>query len=282
MKRIAVFAILCMLLPAVTAGPGVAAGDRGSVSYGRFLADLVDAYENGTDASRIDQDVEALGDACARSIAEHWKKVYLNKDYQMFLYGRDDPSVLPITGSHAFVVLGYELENGEMTEELKGRCRAAAAAAKAFPDSVLVCSGGATGKHNPERHTEAGLMKEYLSNVCGIDESRIHTDERALSTDENAVNTMEILRRLGIETMTIVTSSYHQRWGQVLYHAAAVRYREKYQYSVEIIGNYSYDTAPSNPLFLQDARYAVYQLGKILRLSQAQMNLLPQVDRTRR
>ena len=44
----------------------------------------------------------------------------------------------------------------------------AAIAARVFPDSILVCSGGATGDNNPERHTEAGLMKQYLAGTCGI------------------------------------------------------------------------------------------------------------------
>lgn len=57
-----------------------------------------------------------------------------------------------------------------MTEDLIGRCGAAAATARAFPDSVLVCSGGAAGGSNPEKHTEAGMMKAYLSEQCGLGE----------------------------------------------------------------------------------------------------------------
>ena len=67
----------------------------------------------------------------------------------------------------------YLLPDGEMTEELVGRCKAAAAAAKAFPDSIIVCTGGATGANNPDGHTEAGLMKEYLVKRCGISRKRI-------------------------------------------------------------------------------------------------------------
>ena len=107
-------------------------------------------------------------------------------------------------------------------------------------------------------------MKKYLVNQCGIAEERIFTDKKAMTTAENAVNTLAILRKQGVETMTIVTSSYHQRWGQVLYNAMAARYRQVYGYSVEIIGNYCYDIAPSNPMFLADASIALSQLKKIL------------------
>lgn len=74
---------------------------------------------------------------------------YLDASWPVLLYGTDDPSLLPVSGKHAFVVLGLQLADGEMTDELKARCDAAAAAAKAFPESVLVCSGGATGKTIP-------------------------------------------------------------------------------------------------------------------------------------
>jgi hypothetical protein len=70
----------------------------------------------------------------------------------------------------AFLILGCRLENCTMTEDLIGRCGAAAAVALAFPDSVLVCSGGAAGGSSPEKHTEAGMMKAYLSEQCGIGE----------------------------------------------------------------------------------------------------------------
>lgn len=45
-------------------------------------------------------------------------------------------SGIPDTSSHAFIVLGYELKDGEMTDELKGRCKAAAAAAKMYLNTM--------------------------------------------------------------------------------------------------------------------------------------------------
>ncbi len=235
-----------------------------AVTYDSFLADLKDVYENAGDPSRIDADVEALQDPVAAAIAAHWKEVYLDPDYPLYLWGRDDPGQLPITGRHAFAVLGYQLTDGAMTDELVQRCDAAAAAAKAFPNSILVCTGGATGSNNPMGHTEAGLMRDHLVRA-GIAAERIFIDERAMTTAENAVNTLRILQEQGIETLTLVTSGYHQRWAQVLYNAMAAIYLEKTGYSVRIVGNFSCDIAPRSS-FRQSHRIALSQLGSILNL----------------
>ena len=270
--RKALAALLVLALACLGALPaGAEPAEAETASYGTLLLDMLASYES---QQRLDVDAALLDDDVACAIAEHWKKVYLDPDYHLFLYGTDDPGAMPISGRHAFVVLGYELKDGEMTEELRGRCDAAVAAALAWPDSILVCSGGATGKNNPDGHTEAGLMKEYLV-ACGIEPERVFTDERAMTTAENAINTFEILREQGIETMTIVTSSYHQRWGQVLYNALCAQYQKERGYSARIIGNYCYDTEPSNEVFLNDAQIAIRQLGGILGLSEEEMALLP-------
>ena len=264
--------VLCLLLMCATAN-----AEAPEVTYGNLLADMLEAYDNPSDEAieRINLDEAALDEDVANSIAGHWKKVYLAPDYKLFLYGKDDPAKLDIHGAHAIVVLGFELKDGEMTDELKGRCDAAAELARSFPDSILVCSGGATGKNNPEGHTEAGLMKAYLVEKCGIDADRIHIDEKAMTTAENAVNTFAILKDHGIETMTIVTSSYHQKRGQTLYNALAALYRQEHGYSAEIIGNYCYDIEPASDHLRDDAGIAIVQLANILQLPEAQMALLP-------
>ena len=210
--------------------------------------------------------------AVANRIAGHWKDVYLNPEYRQCAFREDSYANeligegVPNSSRHAFVVLGYELMNGEMTDELKGRCNAAAAAARTFPETILVCSGGATGPNNPDRHTEAGMMKDYLVHVCGIDASRVFTDETAMTTADNAVNSLAIMQNEGVRSMTIVTSSYHQRWGQVLYNAVSALYEQEFGYAPMIIANYCYDTPPENAAYLQDARIAVSQLRGILGL----------------
>ncbi len=245
------------------------------VTFASFLYDLVDIYENGGDPRRIDADAEELGDDLAHAVAAHWKRVYLDGDYRLLMYGDDDPAEIPVTGPHAIVILGYELKNGNMQPELMGRCDAAAAMAAAFPDSVLVCSGGATGKNNPRGNTEAGRMRNYLRDKCGVDPGRIYTDTRARDTVSNALNTLEILEKLGISSMTLVTSSYHQRWGQVIYNAAAVLYAMDHGWSVEIVGNFCYDIEPSVPAYYWDARIAVRQLGSMVGLPDSEMEKLP-------
>ena len=153
-----------------------------------------------------------------------------------------------------------------MTEELMGRCDAAAAVARSFPEAILVCSGGPTGANNPDRHTEAGLMKAYLVERCGVDAGRVFTDERAMTTVDNAVNTFAILEERAIETMTIVTSAYHQRRGQAIYNAVAALRARASGYRPEIVANYCLDIQPANERLLDDADITIRQLGEVLGL----------------
>lgn len=258
-------------------------------NYVTLLADLVRAYETPAedDARRIAADLEAIRETdprdydIAKAIAGHWTKVYLDPDYPICLYhgGGTAPELagagIPDSRRHAIVVLGYELRDGDMQPELKGRCEAAAAMARSYPQTILVCSGGATGANNPEGHTEAGLMKQYLTEVCGIEASRIYIDERAMTTADNALNTMAILMENGVRSMTIVTSAYHQRWGQSLYHLVAEQYRREYGYGVEIIGNYCYDIEPSASIYAFDDRIAAQQMAGILGIPREETGALP-------
>jgi len=84
---------------------------------------------------------------------------------------------------------------------------------------------------------------------------------------DNAVNTFAILQKQGVRTMTIVTSSYHQRRGQVIYNAVAALYRQLYGYSPEIAENYCLDIEPANEKLRNDASTAISQLSAILGLS---------------
>ena len=233
-----------------------------TVDYSVLISDLSAAKEA---ASRIDADLEALkDDEMAAFIAAKWQELFMEPGYRVYVLGKDSPAELQITGSHAFVVLGYELENGEMTEELKERCEAAAAAWREFPDSILVCSGGATGDNNPEYHTEAGLMKQYLSETCGIPEDSIFTDERAMTTLDNATNTFEILKEQWIEEITLVTSTYHQRWANILYAVLAEHVRETEGRNISIVGNFSCERQAPGSLAGREARIAAMQLQEMM------------------
>ena len=233
-----------------------------TVDIGTLLMDLATEQEA---RDMVAADLKALKDhEWAGFIAEKWNAIYSNPDYPVYINGRDDPAALSVSGKHAFVVLGFELENGEMRDELKARCDAAAAAAKAFPASILVCSGGATGDNNPSGHTEAGLMKEYLVQQCGIAPERVHIDESAMTTLDNAVNTFEILKSQGIDTITIVTSSYHQRRANILYETLAEVLRKTEGISITVAGNFSCEARASEELEKFDARIAAVQLSEML------------------
>lgn len=227
-----------------------------------LLTDLASEQEV---RNQVTADMKALEDnELAAFIVEKWNEIYFNPDYRLYIDGKDDPKALPISGKHAFVVLGFELKNGEMLDELKARCEAAATAAKTYPSSILVCSGGATGENNPEGHTEAGLMKEYLVQNCGIAPERVYIDESAMTTLDNAVNTFTILKSQGVDTITIVTSSYHQRRANILYETLAEILRKTEGVSITVAGNYSCEAQTSKELEKYDARIAAMQLSEML------------------
>ncbi len=251
---------VCQGAPAENPGHGKAPKEKRTVDQEVFFNDLADAREA---YGRIDEDVLEMDDELLAAIAEIWKEAYLVPDYEIMVNGTDDPAGLPITGKHAFVVLGYALENGEMTDELKDRCKAAAAAAKVFPESILVCSGGATGGNNPEGHTEAGRMKDFLTEQCGIAADRIFTDEQAKDTVQNALNTFEILKDQRIEEITLVTSDYHLRRASVLYAALAEFVRETENISVALKGGFCCRTETSNGAD-REARIASRQLSQMV------------------
>ena len=206
----------------------------------------------------------------AQAIVDHWFANVLDEDYPMYIYrGGETASELAEIGmdfgeKHAFVVMGFRLENGRPAEELEGRCEAAAAAARAFPDAILVCTGGVTGTGNPEGHSEAGEMKKYLSERCGIDADRIFTDPDAMDTPENAVNTVRILQEQGVDTYTIVTSDYHQLWSQVLFNAVAAMSEKETGHPLRLVGNYNY---PAQPKTRRTAKcpLAINQLRALMR-----------------
>ena len=265
MKKL-IFILVCLSLCLPSAWAEQAAPD-----YADLIVGMVTAYQQPSEEAegRLDAIADQLG-GVARRIVSHWKTVWLDPGYKLYLDGTDDPAGLPVTGRHAFVVLGYQLKDGEMTWELRGRCDAAAAAAQAFPDSILVCSGGATGENNPDGHTEAGLMKAYLAERRGIDPARIFIDERAMTTEGNALNTMAILQAQGVETITIVTSTYHQRRAGTLYNAVAALYERDQGYSVRIVGNYCFPVAADQGTQMMELPITVSQLTSILRLPQDQ------------
>ena len=245
-----------------------------------YLLHLLEAYTSKDEGvsydDQLQDDLEAIravsedNFTMALKIGDIWDEVFMDDDYELYIYGQDDPAQIGIGGGsdHAIVVLGYELMNGQMQDELKGRCDAAAALAEALPDSIIICSGGATGPNNREGNTEAGLMRDYLTEECGIDPARIYIDEDALTTAENAVNSFSIMRANDIHCMTIVTSVYHMRWGQADYQTLAYIYSQDMDYDIGSVANFCYDVEPSVDMYRYGAHFAVWQIASIIGLSE--------------
>lgn len=282
--------LLLMLLPGNAAAVGgYAVQEENRADVGALLVQLVLACET-PDEAHWQRAQEALARIRQRSeidytivsaVAEHWRDTYLNSAYRLYLHGEAEAiAQLEMAGArdsgdHALIILGFELHHGEMAPELVGRCNAAAALAKALPHTILVCSGGATGSHNKQQHTEAGLMKEYLIGQCGIDASRIYIDEQAVDTADNALNTFVILQKRNVKTMTIVTSSYHQLWGEAVYHAVGEVYKAMHGYAVEIVGNYCYQIETDESL-RHDDRIAAKQIADVLGVPRTALQGLPE------
>lgn len=236
----------------------------------RLIGDLYRAFFVTFEEAQemIDRDLEALDyDPLLTAVAGHWEDVFLDPDYVIYDAEKCDPSVLEIEepAKHAFVIMGLCLKNGEMEEELKLRCQAAARVARAWPDAILVCTGGKSGVKNRGNHTEAGLMRDYLVETCGISPSRIYTDTVSRATNQNVTNTMRILLEQGIRSMTVVTSVYHQRWATVLFWTAIEKNRlAEDPVEMEIIGNWTIEVKPPSGYNDLNGLIASVQVGRLL------------------
>ena len=275
--------------PEVFDEPAIDAANHGN--FITLLGDLVWAYETpaDTDDETIDQDLAAIREVSeadyelATLITDNWRQVFLDPSYTLYYYQGEDnaPEVagagIPNSASHAIVILGYELSNGAMQDELVGRLETAASLAHAYPETIIVCSGGVTGPNNTAGNTEAGLMRDYLVEECGIDAARIFTDERALTTADNAANTFAMLRANDVHSITIVTSSYHMRWGQAVYNVVAALYESRIDYNIESIANYCYDTEPAYDYYARGDRFAARQIAELLGISESSIQSLPSV-----
>ncbi len=229
-----------------------------------LLEELLDALTDPEPDSRdeIQEELLKLDSQVYDLLAACWTELFLEPDYHLNLHGKDDPATLPVTGSHAFVVLGYQLQNNQMADELKGRCDAAAAAAKAFPDSVIICTGGSTG--SDESITEAGLMKQYLTDVHGIAPERVFAEEEARSTAENALYSFGLMMLLNRDSYTIITSDYHQRRAIMLFETTSALMEESVAFSATLISNYCYDTGSDQEKLMREAKTTIRQLDSVL------------------
>ena len=174
-----------------------------------------------------------------QEIIDYWEYI----DDYMPLYPRIAPDGLPSTSDHAFVVLGYQLNSdGSLKPEAIGRCDVAYESAMKYPNALIFVTGGGTASGN-KTATEGGQMKEYLVNVKGLDENRIITETKAMDTIQNAEYTILELIEKKIKTITVITSDYHIRRGNILFKGEALLKAESLGVApIQVIENAVYET----------------------------------------
>lgn len=151
------------------------------------------------------------------------------------------PDDLPNDDTMALTVLGFELnDDGTMQDELIGRLTVALACAKQYPNAYVICTGGGTAKDNPNV-TEGGLMGEWMLEH-GLDKDRLIIEDKSHTTAENASNSYDILLRSypQVNSIVLISSSYHIAWGSLLFEAAFMRSAsEKQTPEIHVISNCS-------------------------------------------
>ncbi|OUM58966.1 hypothetical protein PIROE2DRAFT_15627 [Piromyces sp. E2] len=157
-----------------------------------------------------------------KEIIDYWSYI----DNKMKLYNDSPSNNLPKTHNHGFVVLGYKLnDDGSLIEEAIERCNVAYESAIKYPNSKIYLAGGPTANNNTYV-TEAGQMKDYLVKV-----------------KENALNTLPQLYENNIKTITLVTSDYHIRRGNIIFKYVSLKIgRQLGKEPIEILENVVWET----------------------------------------
>ena len=267
--------ILLLFAPAAHADPYLFES-RSISCFSRIIELLREENTRPTDnlRRRIEAELENIRNcgapeyAIALAIMDCWDNVAMNDEYRLWIWqggetaGELGDSGIENSASHAFIVMGYELSGGRMRDELKLRCDAAAAAARSYPETFIVCTGGETGPNNRNHRTEADVIRKYLADECGIAADRLLTEDESRNTAGNAVNVFRLLKQNGIRSVTIITSGYHQRWCQLLFRPMAEIYRQLEDYNVDIIANFN--VVGEKGLSIQNERKsALSQLSQI-------------------
>jgi hypothetical protein len=157
--------------------------------------------------------------------AAFWRTVFAYWFYavtDMPKNNTDFPADLP-DEQLCIVVLGYRLQpSGAMEPELKGRLELALRAAEAYPEAMVLCTGGGTATDAPGV-TEAHQMVRWLKDN-GLDPDRIITESKSYHTIQNAQLTFEILSRdhPHITDIILVTSDYHLPRSSTLFYTQSL------------------------------------------------------------
>lgn len=144
------------------------------------------------------------------------------------------PDGLPTDDKHAFVVLGFALnDDGTMRDELIGRLEVALRSAEKYPNSYVLVTGGV----EKNGWTEGDRMHDWLVNH-GLPEDRIIVENESSTTVENAANSFEILYNdYDIATFSMITSQYHLKRGSIFYYTMSqLKAKELGEAPIEFIG----------------------------------------------
>ena len=115
-------------------------------------------------------------------------------------------TAVPPEGLEYVIVLGAGLKGDQPTNTLRARIIKGAEYMKANPDTYLIASGG-QGADEPI--SEAECIRRQLTEVYGIDNSRILIEDRSTSTIENLKYSLEIIGDTDVST-GIITNSFHE------------------------------------------------------------------------
>ncbi|MCH4009117.1 ElyC/SanA/YdcF family protein [Companilactobacillus sp.] len=128
------------------------------------------------------------------------------------------PSNLPKDSHHYFVVLGYALgKDGKMQKTMLDRLNVTLKAAKKYPKSKIMVSGGVP----QDGVTEAAAMQKWLVSK-GINKNRIEKEDLSTNTVENALFSIRDLNNDKATSATLITSASHMRRAYLLFNMAEV------------------------------------------------------------
>ena len=251
-KRIACFIMAWMML--FCAGlTGLAEEIKEPDNHQALIERLV--ISHAAYGERDSQAMEQLA-ALDPAAADSWKRIM--DLWETPVTVRDAlPDDLPRDGSLCLVALGFQLNpDGTMRDELIERLKVLLAAAQAYPNASIVCTGGGTAANDPTA-TEAGKMAEWLR-AQGVDPARIYVEDQSVTTAQNAIYTFDILAEScpQVSQIAIISSDYHIATGTLLFGAEAILRGS----TVSVAGNAAWH-APSRTLS------PMFQAGALIELS---------------
>jgi vancomycin permeability regulator SanA len=122
-----------------------------------------------------------------------------------YLIGKaKDYANLPKRKVQLIIALGSPLDkNGKPQKRLLNTLTKTKEAALEYPLAKIIVTGGAV-----KSSSEADGMKKWLVEN-GIKEDRIIVENKARDTKENFINSFEIIKKVGVNQIGLVTVSYH-------------------------------------------------------------------------